>query len=542
MTSTLNPFHHEDAIAADILVVDDTPANLRLIAKMLTDQSYRVRSVTSGSMALKAAQAKRPDLILLDINMPEMNGYQVCRHLKEHPVTATVPVIFLSALSDANDKVQAFSSGGVDYITKPFQVEEVLARVKNHLKLQRVQGELAEQSLILSQFSTNLKALHRLDTTEHPTLADRFTDYLITGCKIFNLRSGSVSHVNDGHYHLVASHTPEGQLRPRDGVPLGETYSGQVVQSERTLAFHDRAQVPELPAAITSEDLGVQAFLGAPLWVRGQVYGTLVFMDREPRSRPFTKQEIEILELMAESLGRVITMQQAEDRRAKAEMALRLEKQRSENLLFDVLPKKIAQRLTRETEPIAEHFPATTILFADIVGFTALSSQMRPFDLVQMLNAIFSEFDHLVERMGLEKIKTVGDAYMVAGGLPVERSDHIEAIADLALAMQQTVTAFRPTGVAVQLTDTVKIRIGIHTGAVVAGIIGTTRFTYDLWGDTVNVASRMESTGEAGKIQVTTCVYEELRDRYDFEVRGEVDIKGKGIMTTYWLKGRQAGL
>lgn len=217
-------------------------------------------------------------------------------------------------------------------------------------------------------------------------------------------------------------------------------------------------------------------------------------------------------------------------RRRQAEVALRLEKEKSERLLMNVLPESIANRLKHDNGAIAENFEEVSILFADIVGFTSLSAQMQPIELVNLLNRLFSEFDQLVEQCQLEKIKTVGDAYMVAAGLPIARKDHAEAIAQLALDMQTTVQKFTTDA-----GQPLQLRIGINSGAVVAGVIGTKRFIYDLWGDTVNIASRMESQGEAGKIQVSEATYMRLRDRYRFTSRGNITIKGWGIMTTYWL-------
>ncbi len=175
-----------------------------------------------------------------------------------------------------------------------------------------------------------------------------------------------------------------------------------------------------------------------------------------------------------------------------------------------------------------------TILFADIVKFTELSSQVSPEELVSLLNEIFSAFDRLTERYGLEKIKTIGDAYMVAGGIPNTRPDHAEAVANMALDMRLEIAEFNKRN-----NCNCNIRIGINTGPVVAGVIGTKKFIYDLWGDTVNVASRMESHGMPGAIQVTADTYEMLRDRFEFEPRGKITIKGKGEMMTYLLIGRK---
>ena len=204
---------------ASILIVDDTTANLRLLAELLTRAGYRVRSAINGTLALSGAIAQPPDLILLDIMMPDLSGYEVCQHLKNNQRTRDVPVIFLSALEDAADKVKAFEVGGADYIGKPFQKAEILARVENQLAMRRLQGQLSEQNEQLQaevreraaaqqqlhQFSASLKQLHRLDTTPYPSLAARYADYLRTGCQLFGLELAWLSRVQGDHWSLEAS-------------------------------------------------------------------------------------------------------------------------------------------------------------------------------------------------------------------------------------------------------------------------------------------------------------------------------------------------
>ena len=221
------------------------------------------------------------------------------------------------------------------------------------------------------------------------------------------------------------------------------------------------------------------------------------------------------------------------DRRrlAESESRLRAEKERSDALLRSVLPEVIADRITAEGTNIADGFAEATVLFSDIVGFTTLSQTLGPHALVELLNDLFTGFDELTERHGLEKIKTIGDAYMVAGAVPEYRRDHADAIARLALDMREYLRDFNRT----HDTD-LDIRVGIHTGPVVAGIIGKKKFAYDLWGDAVNVASRMESHGVAGEIQVTESTYHLLSRHFELERRGRIEVKGKGEIDTYLLK------
>jgi len=237
------------------------------------------------------------------------------------------------------------------------------------------------------------------------------------------------------------------------------------------------------------------------------------------------KDSVEALRLANEEL---------ENRVEQRTRQLSQEKERSEQLLLNILPVEIADRLKRDESP-TEHFEEVTILFADIVGFTSLSAEMEPMQLVAGLNQIFSAFDGLTEKHGLEKIKTIGDAYMVVGGLPIPRGDHAIAIAEMALEMQAYMANMpRDLGHALQ------IRIGINTGPVIAGVIGIKKFIYDLWGDAVNVASRMESHGKPGYIQVTETTYNHLKEQYILEPRGAISVKGRGEMIAYWLVGKKS--
>lgn len=209
------------------------------------------------------------------------------------------------------------------------------------------------------------------------------------------------------------------------------------------------------------------------------------------------------------------------------------EQEKSDRLLLNILPESIATKLKDGQSNIADGFAEVTILFADIVGFTVLSSQISPEELLIFLNEIFSAFDSLTEKYGLEKIKTIGDAYMVVGGLPNPSTNHAESIAEMALDMREELVKFNA-----KHNAGINIRIGINTGPAIAGVIGTKKFIYDLWGDAVNTASRMESHGTPGTIQLTQSTYEILRNKYRLEDRGIIHVKGKGDMNTYLLLGR----
>ncbi|HEX6456718.1 MAG TPA: adenylate/guanylate cyclase domain-containing protein [Solirubrobacterales bacterium] len=241
-----------------------------------------------------------------------------------------------------------------------------------------------------------------------------------------------------------------------------------------------------------------------------------------------------VLNVLGVCLTAYVLLQYFVRARERALAELEVERAKSERLLLNVLPASVASRLKESDRVIAEGFGSATVLFADIVGFTPLAQVLPPADAVVLLDRVFAGWDALAERYGVEKIKTIGDAYMVAGGLPVPREDHAEAIADLALEMGGE--AERCAG---ESGLPLEVRIGIDTGPVVAGVIGRAKFSYDLWGDTVNTASRMESHGVPGEIQVTERTYDRLCGRYQLERRGTIEVKGKGPMTTYLLLGRR---
>jgi guanylate cyclase len=208
--------------------------------------------------------------------------------------------------------------------------------------------------------------------------------------------------------------------------------------------------------------------------------------------------------------------------------------QESDDLLHNILPDDVATRLKSSGDLIADHYDGASVLFADVVDFTPMSAGMEPAELVSLLNSIFSTFDGFVEELGLEKIKTVGDEYMVASGVPIPRADHATAIAELSLRIRDHVVNHEFEG------RRISLRIGINSGPVVAGIVGTHKFAYDLWGDAVNVASRMESGGIPGAIQVTDATYQLIRNDFVCEPRGTVEVKGRGDMDTYFVVSRMA--
>jgi len=214
--------------------------------------------------------------------------------------------------------------------------------------------------------------------------------------------------------------------------------------------------------------------------------------------------------------------------RDKIQAELKNEQEKSENLLLNILPKEVAADLKESGGTRAMYYEGASVLFADQVGFTEFSNDTGPEEIVRVLDEIFTAFDEIVGRHQIEKIRTIGDAYMAAAGVPIEWDDHATAIVDAALDMQEFINSY----------DGFRFRIGISSGPLVGGVVGTSKFQYDIWGDTVNVASRMESSGAPGRIQISDPTYQLVKDHFDCEQRGEIDVKGKGLMKTWFVRGR----
>lgn len=334
-----------------VLVVDDIEENLKVLSETLIQAGYHPLQAKSGERGLQIARKAQPDLILLDIKMPGMDGFETIRQLKGDPETQGIPVIFISALNQIEDKIQGFQAGAVDYVSKPFQKEEVLARVGTHLRLRQ------------------------------------------------------------------------------------------------------------------------------------------------------------------------------------AVRAVEEEKRKSDDLLHALLPDSIAEELKNQGVSQPRSFSDVSILFADLVDFTDKSGKMDPQTLLGELNDLVSAFDRIMEDQGCERIKTIGDAYFAVCGMPTPQPDHGYRLVNAGLAMQRWLKERNRTAV-----HGWEMRIGIHSGPVVAGIVGTSRYIYDVFGDTVNKASRLENASAPGRVNISGATRALLGDRIECEPRGCQPIKGAGEMEMFWVK------
>jgi len=264
------------------------------------------------------------------------------------------------------------------------------------------------------------------------------------------------------------------------------------------------------------------------------IMNIITVLTYHPASLIVIIQVLVLLTIVPVILIGAVNVQQDAKGTYRANKLLERSMKKSESLLLNILPVEIANRLKETPGTIADGFNNVSVLFADIVGFTNFSTKHKPETIVKILNQIFTKFDDITKKYKAEKIKTIGDAYMLAAGIPEFSSKHSSIVANCALDMIKEVNHFLdPDG------NPIQIRVGLHTGPAIAGVIGNHKFAYDVWGDTVNIASRMESYGYAGKIQATMEIYEALKKDFIFEPRNEIEVKGKGTLKTFWLKGRK---
>jgi PAS domain S-box-containing protein len=486
-----------------IVIVDDNPTNLGVLFDFLTDSGFRVLVAQDGESAIQKVEYARPDLILLDVMMPGIDGFETCRRLKAKDSTKDIPVIFMTALSDTEDKVKGFNLGAVDYVTKPVQQEEVKARVITHLTIRNLQKELQAQNLQLQQ-----------EIKEKQNVEESLREAEEKYRGIFENASEGIFQATPNGRYITANVA----LARIFGYSNAEELITQINNIGQQL-YVEPMRRDDLAALLEKEDTLSD--------VQSQVYrkdGSVIWISENIRA-------------VRDATGAILhyegTVSDITERR-QAEVALRVARKKAELLLLNILPQPVAERLKRGQRTIAESFEEVTVLFADLVDFTKFSALTSPTELVEILNIIFSKFDRLAQRHSVEKIKTIGDAYMVVAGLPTPRPDHAQAIAEMALDMQAEIAKYNA-----ETGDVFRLRIGINSGPVVAGVIGIKKFSYDLWGDTVNTASRMESHGIPGRIQVTAATYERLREQYLLEERYPLQVKGKGEMITYLLTGRK---
>ncbi len=484
------------ATIGTVLIIDDTPQDVSLLTRAFTQQTYRVLQSHQAATAIALVQQELPDLILLDVLVAGVHGYDLCRQIKQNSDTADIPIIFTSSRNNAQCKVDAFKAGGADFITKPFQIEEVMVRAQHQMQLRDLQLRLGEQNIRL-----------QLQIQENQELEGRYRSMIESSI---------------------------------DGIFQSSLEGKFISVNPAMAAIYGYGSPDELMAQMTN--IGAQLYvhptrrdgLNAYLKQHGQIVGAESRVYRKDGKKVWISENVRAVK---DPHDRILyyegTVRDVTDRR-RMESALRHQRQETERLLASLLPPSVADRLRDRRQLIADRVENATVLIADIQGFTGLSQQLSTQELLELMSRLFSSFDHLVEAADLEKIKTMRDVYIVAGGVHTDKPDHTIACAQLALDMQATAAQIQA-----ELGLPFQLRIGISTGTVIASVIGLKKITYDLWGECANLASRMQSSALPGKIQVAPSTAAALQEQFVLESRGPTEVLSLGTIEPFWLLGRK---
>jgi len=547
-----------------VLVVDDDEANRTLLRDSLETHGYEIVEAESGEQALQKVEQRPPDVILLDVMMPQMDGFlpqldgfEVCRRLKREARTAHIPVLIVTALSDETERLMGIAAGASDFLTKPINLQELTLRVGRAVHAKPLSDQIPAENLLLNTLprpSAERMKPGEINIAEyHPDVsvlvADPVSPPPTRGLPnhkppanmqtetLNRNKSSSARALGCRGLVLIVDDEEPNRMLLRD--PL-ETHGYEIIEAEN--GEQALQKVEQRPPDVILLDVMMPRMDGFEVCRRlkndartAHIPILMVTALSERRERmmgiaagasDFLTKPIDLQELTLR-VGHAVHAKRLFDQ-------LQAEQQKSEHLLLNTLPRPIAERMKQGEVNIVDQHPDVTLLVADLVGFTTLTANIGPAQIVYLLNEIFSGFDLLAEKHGLEKIKTIGDAYMVAGGIPLPRPDHAEAIAELALDFMAETEKFNRA-----YNTSIHLRIGISTGSVVAGVIGRRKFTYDLWGDTVNLACRLESLAQAGSIQVSDLTYERLKDKYRFDGSQTIEIKGRGPELVHALLGRR---
>lgn len=505
---------------ANILAVDDTPANLRLLIGLLQERGYTVRPAPSGTHALSVARTEAIDLILLDIMMPEMDGYEVCRRFKAHEATRDIPIIFLSALNDTFDKVKAFEAGGVDYISKPFQAEEVLARVATQLTLrkslktmQQRNRELALVNRISRMFSSSLDLDQVLQTT------------LTEIQRLLQAFSASVWLLDADSDELVCKEMigPGREQFIGARLPAGQGLTGWVAQHGESLACPDVLADPRHhQASSQSSGQSPRSMLSVPLQVIGRVIGVLNVVDPAPNH--FSDSDVHFVEPIAGAAAIAID-------NAHLYTSLQQSNQLIRRTFGRYLSEEIVQAIleTPDGLKLGGEEQTVTIMMTDIRGFTTLCERLSAEQVVAMLNQYFDVMTEIVFRYQGTIDEFIGDGILAMFGAPMQRDDDAPRAVACALEMQLAMEEVNRRNREAGFPD-IQIGIGIHTGSVVVGNLGSRKRTkYGLVGHNVNLTARIESYTIGGQILVSEDTRQLCGDL--LRIDQTLDVMPKGVKT-----------
>ncbi|HEY4635909.1 MAG TPA: response regulator, partial [Rhodospirillales bacterium] len=522
--------HCPKAGRARVLVVEDEESTRRMMRLILEREGCVVAEAENGRVALERLDASPTDLIVLDLMMPEMDGFEFLAECGKNEAWRKIPIVVMTAKKlTAADRRRL--EGGVALLLEKSDddLDALLALLRDMIAKRPGQMPAAAAPAAADPPLSTAKTADDRAASQIP---------VIKGSAAIAGRP-----LTTGHVLVVDDLETNRELLKRHLVRDGHTVT-LADGGRQALAVADREPFDVILLDLMMPDLNGFAVLSR-LKADGRTENIPVIMISALNEEQHAIQCIEAgaedyltkpfdIVLLRARINSCIERKRAHDREEVYRVRLEAEKEKSEDLLLNILPPKIVDRINAGEELIADRFDSVSVLFSDLVGFTEISASMGPSELVHSLNRLFSRFDLLAKQFGVEKVKTIGDAYMVVAGLPDPKPDHKEACAEMALGMIKVLDEINPT-----LAKPFDIRIGIHSGPVVAGIIGKHKFVYDVWGSTVNIASRFESYCIPNHIHVSAELAGPLAEKFVFESRGLLKMRGVGEIETFFLKGRK---
>jgi class 3 adenylate cyclase/DNA-binding NarL/FixJ family response regulator len=510
-----------------ILVVDDNEANRELIHGILrtSDGEFDVVMAENGRIGYELAVKELPHVIFMDIKMPELNGLESLKLLQANEITKGIPVIVVTAFNTPDNLEAAFNAGAFDYITKPISIGELKSRVHKAInvvetfrmareKIEQVEGEKLElEKIAMVSESTSFAFLIVKTNGELEWANEGFEK--VHGYKL-------------NEFKTIFGNT----IFSLSGIPDIVNIFNRCLKNKLPIDFIAKIKTRK------NTEKWIQTFINPQINTEGNIDKLFVI---ETDITVFKRKEEELdaqyrkMREISQNLEKANTLlgeQTLEINRQKIQ--IEEEQEKSEKLLLNILPFEIARQLKSKGRAGTRQYKLVSVLFADFKGFSTVTKSLEPKDLVSILDSYFAKFDEIIGSHYLEKIKTIGDAYMCAGGLPLSnKSNPIDALL-AGLEIQHYMNNLNDTKVLNNLSVW-ELRLGIHTGPVVAGVVGRKRVAYDIWGDTVNIASRMEQSGHVGMVNISGATYDYIKDFFDCTYRGKVEAKNLGKVDMYFV-------
>ncbi|UCH13566.1 MAG: response regulator [Bacteroidales bacterium] len=510
-----------------VLVVDGNKDNRELVRKILvsSDENYKILTAANGKEGYEAAVKNLPDLIVLDSGTTQNEGLKTLELINSEEATKDIPVVFITPIDKPKNLENAYKHGAADCVNKPPKEFELLLRIRKILDFKESMKSAKE---LLDQYQEEKEELEKRALIPH-SMQNSF---------ILINTNGELEWANDGFRNLHGYKLEE--FKERFGSTIFSLCDQTDILNLFTKCIKEKEPINYVNKikTRTGEDRWLQTYIQPRLNHNNNI-DKLIAIETDITLMKKKEEELNLqnkrMTLIKENLEKANSLLEEQKKEINIQKQLIEEEQnKSEDLLLNILPFEIARQLKSKGKAGTRHYNMVSVVFADFKGFSKISKELEPKDLVNILDTYFAKFDEIIEKHYLEKIKTIGDAYMFAGGLPLRnKSNPFDAVI-AALEIQHYMNLLNDSKVLDNLSVW-ELRLGIHTGPVVAGVVGKKKFAYDIWGDTVNIASRMEQAGHAGMVNISGSTYKYIKDFFECDYRGKIEAKNIGKVDMYFV-------